>query len=115
MLRLTARYADLWNTSLPLRPEDLATTLQPLDAACAAAGRDPATLGRSLTVPVDLPGRRQHPPSIAYGIDRARIYAESRNPGDRRTGRRRGSAAGLRAGGNRARHSLARPGHGRGD
>jgi alkanesulfonate monooxygenase SsuD/methylene tetrahydromethanopterin reductase-like flavin-dependent oxidoreductase (luciferase family) len=76
MLRLTAQYADLWNTFLPLRPEDLATAMQPLDTACAAVGRDPATLGRSLTVPVDLPGRRRHPPSTAYGIDRARDYAE---------------------------------------
>jgi probable F420-dependent oxidoreductase len=76
MLRLTAQYADLWNTYVPLRPEDLATAMQPLDAACAAAGRDPATLGRSLTVPVDIPGLRRHPPSTAYGIDRARDYAE---------------------------------------
>jgi alkanesulfonate monooxygenase SsuD/methylene tetrahydromethanopterin reductase-like flavin-dependent oxidoreductase (luciferase family) len=77
MLRLTAQYADLWNTALPLRPEALATALAPLDAACAAVGRDPATLGRSLTVPVDIPGLRRHPPSTAYGIDRAEYAART--------------------------------------
>jgi alkanesulfonate monooxygenase SsuD/methylene tetrahydromethanopterin reductase-like flavin-dependent oxidoreductase (luciferase family) len=77
MLRLTAQYADLWNTFLPLRPEDLATVLEPLVATCAAVGRDPATLGRSLTVPVDIPGLRRHPPSTAYGIDRAEFAAKT--------------------------------------
>ena len=71
MLPLVAQYADLWNTYIAMRPEDVATTLAPLDAACAAVGRDPATLGRTLMISVDLPGPRQHPPSTAYGIDRA--------------------------------------------
>lgn len=71
MLRLTAQYADLWNTFLPVTPEDLPDALGPLDAALAAAGRDPATLTRVLTLPVDIPGLRQHPSSTAYGVDRA--------------------------------------------
>ncbi len=69
MLRLAAQYADLWNTFIPIQPEDVATTLEPLDAACAAIGRDPATLGRTLLLLVGLPGPRQHPPSTAYGIN----------------------------------------------
>ncbi|MGH2532911.1 MAG: LLM class flavin-dependent oxidoreductase [Thermomicrobiales bacterium] len=77
MLRLAAQYADLWNTFLEFRPEDVATALAPLDTALAAVGRDPATLERVLAVPVDLPGPRQHPPSTAYGIDRAGQAAES--------------------------------------
>jgi hypothetical protein len=77
MLRLAAQYADLWNTFNEIRPEDVATTLAPLDAACADVGRDPATLGRVLLVPVNLPGPRQHPPSTAYGLDRATMGVES--------------------------------------
>ncbi len=43
MLDLTARYADLWNGwVVPGRNAEL---LGRLDAACVAAGRDPATLG----------------------------------------------------------------------
>ena len=71
MLRLVAQYADLWNTFLSMPPEEVETMLKPLDAACAAIGRDPATLGRALLLSVDLPGPRQHPPSTAYGINRA--------------------------------------------
>jgi len=71
MLELAARYADLWNTFIPIPPDEVAATLAPLDAACEAVGRDPATLGRVLMLSVDLPGPRQHPPSTAYGIDRA--------------------------------------------
>jgi probable F420-dependent oxidoreductase len=53
MLRLTARYADLWNAFLlrgHSRPEDLAPAMDPLDVACKEVGRDPATLGRTATV-----------------------------------------------------------------
>lgn len=71
MMRLVAQYADRWNTFLPMRPEDVASTLEPLRAACAAVGRDPATLELSLLVSVNLPLPRQHPPSTAYGMDRA--------------------------------------------
>ena len=73
MLGLAARYADLWNTFQWIRPGELPAALAPLDAALAAAGRDPATLGRVLDVPVDLdlPGPRRHPRSTAYGRDRA--------------------------------------------
>jgi alkanesulfonate monooxygenase SsuD/methylene tetrahydromethanopterin reductase-like flavin-dependent oxidoreductase (luciferase family) len=71
MVRLVAEYADLWNTFLPIEPDDVATTFAPLDDACRAIGRDPETLGRSLMLSVDLPGPRQHPSSTAYGINRA--------------------------------------------
>ncbi|MDQ3693250.1 MAG: LLM class flavin-dependent oxidoreductase [Chloroflexota bacterium] len=77
MLRLAAQHADLWNTWLEFRPEDVAAGLEPLLAACATVGRDPATLGIVLGVPVDLPIPRQHPPSTAYGADRAKSAAES--------------------------------------
>jgi alkanesulfonate monooxygenase SsuD/methylene tetrahydromethanopterin reductase-like flavin-dependent oxidoreductase (luciferase family) len=58
MLRLTAEHADLWNGlawghagAADLRPD-----LAKVDAACAVVGRDPATLGRTASVMVALPG-----------------------------------------------------------
>jgi alkanesulfonate monooxygenase SsuD/methylene tetrahydromethanopterin reductase-like flavin-dependent oxidoreductase (luciferase family) len=57
MLRLAATYADHWNVQGPLRrPADVAPLREAGDAACAAIGRDPATLGRSASVVVDLSG-----------------------------------------------------------
>jgi len=45
MLRLAARYADLWNTGYMGRPDTMATPLTKIEAACRQVGRDPATLG----------------------------------------------------------------------
>jgi alkanesulfonate monooxygenase SsuD/methylene tetrahydromethanopterin reductase-like flavin-dependent oxidoreductase (luciferase family) len=44
MLRLTAQYADLWNTAWLGQVEGLAEPLANLRAACAEVGRDPSTL-----------------------------------------------------------------------
>ena len=56
MLRLAATYADLWNAQGPLRrPEEVVPLRASGDAACAAVGRDPATLGRSASIVVNLP------------------------------------------------------------
>jgi probable F420-dependent oxidoreductase len=53
MLRLTARYADAWNTAW-LGPVDaLADRRAALEAACAAERRDPATLSVTVGVTVD--------------------------------------------------------------
>lgn len=57
MLGLAARYADLWNvyfTPLRNRPDQVAPFRARVDAACRAAGRDPATLGRTAAVFVEL-------------------------------------------------------------
>jgi len=76
MLDLTARYADSWNTFLDLKPNDVAAAMAPLDAALHAIGRDPATLGRTVLLSVDLDLPRQHPPSVAYGRTRAQEAAD---------------------------------------
>src|SRR6185369_6259201 len=56
MLRLTATWADAWNTAWFGRLDDaLRARLQDLDEACAAAGRDPASIRRTV-------GIRLHPP-----------------------------------------------------
>jgi alkanesulfonate monooxygenase SsuD/methylene tetrahydromethanopterin reductase-like flavin-dependent oxidoreductase (luciferase family) len=57
---LTARYADLWNTDWVL-PQDLAPHLAAVDAACAAVGRDPATLVHTAGVRIDPPNVQHHP------------------------------------------------------
>ena len=46
MLRLTAELADEWNAGMHL-PDELPELIARVDAACEAAGRDPATLPRS--------------------------------------------------------------------
>jgi probable F420-dependent oxidoreductase len=55
MLRLTARYADSWNTAWHASPEKVSAAFDEMRAACADVGRDPATLGLTVSVPVAFP------------------------------------------------------------
>ncbi len=59
MLRLMARYADSWNSDS--LPEALPPLLASVDAACVEEGRNPATLERTASVRIDLPGVERHP------------------------------------------------------
>lgn len=52
MLRLIARYADIWN--MVADPEEFATINQRLDEACAAEGRDPAAISRAVSPRLNL-------------------------------------------------------------
>jgi alkanesulfonate monooxygenase SsuD/methylene tetrahydromethanopterin reductase-like flavin-dependent oxidoreductase (luciferase family) len=64
MLRLTAQYADLWNGWLTYgrsHPDAVPPLRAAVDAACAAVGRDPATLGRTVAVRAMLLGRAAFP------------------------------------------------------
>ena len=57
MLALTARHADLWNayfTHTENRPEGVKPLRERVDAACRAAGRDPASLARTVAVFVQM-------------------------------------------------------------
>ena len=45
LLRLTAQYADLWNTGYMGQPETMAEPLARITAACHEVGRDPTTVG----------------------------------------------------------------------
>jgi alkanesulfonate monooxygenase SsuD/methylene tetrahydromethanopterin reductase-like flavin-dependent oxidoreductase (luciferase family) len=88
MLRLTARYADGWNTAWLGPADSLVERRLALDAACAAEGRDPATLAVTVGVNVNYSGparsaqtpasNRQalsgSPEEIASGL---RAYAEA--------------------------------------
>lgn len=58
VLALAVQYADIWNAWLSWQdntPAAIRPTLSAVDAACAAAGRDPAKLHRSVTVQIDFP------------------------------------------------------------
>jgi probable F420-dependent oxidoreductase len=63
MMRLTARLADAWTGDFgPAGTLDgYPATLALVDAACAAEGRDPATLARHATIEMDLPGAGSSP------------------------------------------------------
>jgi probable F420-dependent oxidoreductase len=65
MLALAARYADSWNTWASKTHNDVAGVAplrQIVDAACAAADRDPATLERTAAVLIELEGSVPYPP-----------------------------------------------------
>ncbi len=60
MLRIAARFADLWNT-LSIRPDGVPELNARVDEACRDVGRDPRTLGRTIETRVrfpELPQRR---------------------------------------------------------
>src|SRR5829696_6753474 len=52
MLRLSARYADIWNAVGT--PDEGGTLNQRLDAACVAEGRDPTSLKRTVSPRINL-------------------------------------------------------------
>jgi alkanesulfonate monooxygenase SsuD/methylene tetrahydromethanopterin reductase-like flavin-dependent oxidoreductase (luciferase family) len=57
MLRVAAPHVDLWNswyTHFDNKPEGLAPLLETVAAACAEVGRDPAEIGRTAAVLVQL-------------------------------------------------------------
>ncbi|OGN81361.1 MAG: hypothetical protein A2X23_08965, partial [Chloroflexi bacterium GWC2_73_18] len=57
MLRITVPYVDSWNAwydATGNRPEEVRPLRETVDAACRAAGRDPATLERTVAVQVRL-------------------------------------------------------------
>ena len=94
MLRLTAQYADYWNGwSINQVDERLASARQAVDTACVNASRDPATLQRTVTVLIDLPGSEKEPgrrlgtalPFLVYAacdrlVRRAGIAAPGNSP-----------------------------------
>ncbi|MBI3745905.1 MAG: LLM class flavin-dependent oxidoreductase [Chloroflexi bacterium] len=98
MLRLTASWADAWNTAWFGRIDDrLRTRLAAVDAACAAVGRDPATLRRTIGVRLADPGTGSaddasaidaEAPGLAafldelagLGVDDAIIWSISKSP-----------------------------------
>ncbi|HZM79939.1 MAG TPA: LLM class flavin-dependent oxidoreductase [Candidatus Limnocylindrales bacterium] len=64
MLRLTAQYADLWNTGYIGEPETMAEPIARIEAACREVGRDPATLGITALVGVWFPDLQAQKPGF---------------------------------------------------
>ena len=64
MLKLTARYADLWNTGYMGKPETMAEQLKKIEAACREVGRDPATLGVTALIGLWFPDLQTKKPSF---------------------------------------------------
>jgi probable F420-dependent oxidoreductase len=54
MLRLTARHADVWHSNAPTFEESVALN-KALDRACSKAGRDPASVRRSISMRFTTP------------------------------------------------------------
>jgi alkanesulfonate monooxygenase SsuD/methylene tetrahydromethanopterin reductase-like flavin-dependent oxidoreductase (luciferase family) len=87
MLKLTARYADSWNTAWLGLPTKLPERRAPLAAACAEEGRDPATLAITVgvtviyTAPGETPEKPPEPDKALFGspadvASGLRAYAE---------------------------------------
>ncbi|HET7265214.1 MAG TPA: LLM class flavin-dependent oxidoreductase [bacterium] len=64
MLKLTARYADLWNAGYMGPPETMAEPLARMEAACREVGRDPATIGVSAFIGLWFPDLQAKKPSF---------------------------------------------------
>ena len=64
MLRLTAQYADLWNTGYMGTPDMMAEPLARIGAACREVGRDPETLGITALIGLWFPDLREKQPAI---------------------------------------------------
>ncbi len=64
MLKLTAQYADLWNTGYMGQPETMAAPLANIEAACREIGRDPATIGITALIGLWFPDLQAKKPSF---------------------------------------------------
>lgn len=73
MLGLVARYADQWNAWLAMgdsSPDRVPALNALVEAACVKAGRDPATLERTISIMVDPAGDSEVPASMGRGVAR---------------------------------------------
>jgi probable F420-dependent oxidoreductase len=64
MLKLTAQYADLWNTGYMGKPETMTERITKIEAACHQVGRDPATLGVTAFIGLWFPDLQTKKPSF---------------------------------------------------
>ncbi len=64
MLKLTARYADLWNVGYMGKPETISGPLVNIREACREVGRDPATLGITALIGLWFPHLQANQPTF---------------------------------------------------
>ena len=65
MLKLTAQYADLWNTGYMGQPETMVSRLAKIEAACREIGRDPTTIGITALIGLWFPDLQATKPSFS--------------------------------------------------
>ena len=68
MLGLAAEHADMWNTAWYGTVDGVAESRAALERACAAAGRDPASLQVTVGANVAFPEAGQEPPPAAKAL-----------------------------------------------
>jgi probable F420-dependent oxidoreductase len=68
MLGLLAQYGDIWNAWARQSLDELAEDRAKVDAAMEAAGRDPATVARTVSLLVDLPDATGRPSEEKPGL-----------------------------------------------
>jgi alkanesulfonate monooxygenase SsuD/methylene tetrahydromethanopterin reductase-like flavin-dependent oxidoreductase (luciferase family) len=73
MLGILARYADAWDTGWGGKTEELKAKVAKLEAACAAIGRDPKTVVRSVSVAVAAEGFAGDPATVLTGDTDAKV------------------------------------------
>jgi probable F420-dependent oxidoreductase len=66
MVKLVARYADMWNTGYMGKPETMQKPLAKIAAACRDVGRDPATLDVTAFIALWFPDLRPDKPGGAF-------------------------------------------------
>ena len=64
MLKLTAQYADLWNTGYMGKPETMTKRLALIKTACQQTGRDPTTLGITALIGLWFPDLQTKKPTF---------------------------------------------------
>ena len=64
MLKLAAKYADLWNTGYMGKPETLAERRAKVEVACRKVGRDPKTLGITAFIGLWFPDLQSNIPKF---------------------------------------------------
>jgi alkanesulfonate monooxygenase SsuD/methylene tetrahydromethanopterin reductase-like flavin-dependent oxidoreductase (luciferase family) len=83
MLGIIADYADAWNTVWHKDAEAVKPLMEQVDAACIAAGRDPATLVRTAGGNIAMEGYLGRRPNPIEGDDehKAEVIAGFRDVG----------------------------------
>ena len=64
MLKLSAQYADLWNTGYMGKPETMVEPVTKIQEACNAIGRDPNTIGITALIGLWFPDLQVNKPSF---------------------------------------------------
>jgi alkanesulfonate monooxygenase SsuD/methylene tetrahydromethanopterin reductase-like flavin-dependent oxidoreductase (luciferase family) len=68
MLSLLAKYGDIWNAWARQTLEEIEEDRKKVDAAMELAGRDPATVERTVSLLVDLPTATGRPSEAKPGL-----------------------------------------------